>query len=139
MVGFGVLLILLILLILAGSVCGIIAVFRLAEMKRRIEHLERQAGISRQVERPASIAESPRTQARKPVDVPPSQPAAAKHEWSSLEVTIGAKWLNWVGVLLVIAGVMFFLKYAYDNDWIGPAGRIAIGAIAGVAALIGGE
>ncbi len=24
---------------------------------------------------------------------------------------------------------MFFLKYAYDNDWIGPAGRIAVAAI----------
>ena len=69
-----------------------------------------------------------------------AQPVSvAKDAWSSLEVTIGAKWLNWVGVILVIVGAMFFLKYAYDNDWIGPAGRIAVAAIAGVGALVLGE
>ena len=70
----------------------------------------------------------------------PIQPTATlRDQWSSFEVTIGAKWLNWVGMLLVIIGVMFFLKYAYDNQWIGPKGRIAIGTLGGVAALIIGE
>jgi uncharacterized membrane protein len=62
-----------------------------------------------------------------------------KEAWSSLEVRIGAKWLNWVGVVLVVVGAMFFLKYAYDTNWIGPAGRIAIAAIAGAGALVLGE
>src|SRR4029434_2756990 len=64
---------------------------------------------------------------------------AGKEAWSSLEVRIGATWLNWVGVFLVVVGAMFFLKYAYDNNWIGPAGRIAIAAIAGAGALVLGE
>jgi uncharacterized membrane protein len=64
---------------------------------------------------------------------------ASGREWNSLEVTIGAKWFNWVGVILVIVGVMFFLGYAYDNNWIGPAGRIAIAALGGAAALVSGE
>lgn len=77
---------------------------------------------------------------RTPILQTPAPPRNAPHrEWTSLEVTIGAKWLNWVGVILVVVGVMFFLKYAYDNNWIGPAGRIAIAAMAGTAALILGE
>lgn len=54
-------------------------------------------------------------------------------------MTIGTQWLNWVGMILVIVGIMFFLKYAYDNQWIGPKGRIVIGALGGIAALIVGE
>lgn len=42
-------------------------------------------------------------------------------------------------MVLVIIGILFFLKYAYDNQWIEPRGRIAIGALAGVAALVIGE
>ena len=93
----------------------------------------------------ASRAETPPPQpapSLPPLQTRPVAPAwvpAAKERWSPLEVTIGTKWLNWVGVILVIVGAMFFLKYAYDNDWIGPAGRIAIAAIAGAGALTIGE
>lgn len=37
--------------------------------------------------------------------------------------------------LILLVGVGFFLKYAYDNQWIGPAGRTAIIYLAGGAAL----
>jgi len=57
----------------------------------------------------------------------------------SLEVTLGTKWLAWVGIVMVLIGVGFFLKYAYDNNWIGPEGRLALGAFAGIAAVIAGE
>ena len=42
-----------------------------------------------------------------PIFKPPAAPRP--NEWTSLEVTIGAKWFNWVGMILVIVGVMFFL------------------------------
>jgi uncharacterized membrane protein len=32
--------------------------------------------------------------------------------------------------------VSFFLKYAFDNHWVGPRGRIAIGLVAGVALMV---
>ena len=57
----------------------------------------------------------------------------------SLEVTLGTKWLGWVGIVMVLMGVGFFLKYAYDNNWIGPVGRLTLGAFAGIAAVIAGE
>ena len=40
--------------------------------------------------------------------------------------------------MLLVAGALFF-KYAYDNNWIGPQGRVAVGAAAGVLALVCAE
>jgi uncharacterized membrane protein len=52
-----------------------------------------------------------------------------------LETTIGARWFNRIGILALLVGVAFFLKYAFDNNWIGPAGRVAIGILLGAAML----
>ena len=56
----------------------------------------------------------------------------------SLEQTLGTKWIAWVGIGMVLIGMAFFLKYAYDQGWfggIGPTGRLALGCLAGLAAL----
>ena len=37
----------------------------------------------------------------------------------------------------MLIGVSYFLKFAFENNWIGPAGRIAIGLIAGIALSYG--
>ncbi len=55
---------------------------------------------------------------------------------NTVENIIGAHWLNRVGIAALLIGVAFFLKYAFDNEWIGPAARIGIGMIAGTALLI---
>jgi uncharacterized membrane protein len=39
----------------------------------------------------------------------------------------------------MLFGVSFFLKLAFDNNWIGPTGRIAIGLIAGIAVVVWSE
>lgn len=57
----------------------------------------------------------------------------------TLEQILGSKWLGWVGMILTLIGAAFFLKYAYDNNWIGPKGRLAIGVLAGVISLVLGE
>jgi uncharacterized membrane protein len=71
-----------------------------------------------------------------PVPEPAIAPAASR---PSLEQIIGTRWVMIAGVISVIFAVGFFLKYAYDNAMIGPWGRIAIAAAAGLAALIIGE
>lgn len=52
-----------------------------------------------------------------------------------MESVIGGTWFNWVGIILVTFGVAFFLKLAFDNDWIGPGARVALGAAGGLALL----
>jgi len=49
----------------------------------------------------------------------------------SLESQIGSQWFNRVGILAVLIGMAWFLKFAIDNHWIGPLGRVLIGLIFG--------
>ena len=49
-----------------------------------------------------------------------------------LESRIGTEWLNRIGIIALLIGVTYFLKYAFENNWIGPAGRVAIGLLAGI-------
>lgn len=57
----------------------------------------------------------------------------------SFETEIGLKWLGRIGILALIVGVAFFLKYAFDNDWIGEAGRVAIGILSGMVLIYLGD
>src|SRR5271163_5297503 len=50
-----------------------------------------------------------------------------------LESLIGGRWLNRIGILAILVGISFFLKYAFDNNWIGPSGRVTIGILLGAA------
>jgi uncharacterized membrane protein len=54
-------------------------------------------------------------------------PVAARKPKASLENRIGAQLLNRVGILAVLIGMAWFLKLAFDRDWIGPQIRILIG------------
>jgi uncharacterized membrane protein len=56
-----------------------------------------------------------------------------------LESVIGGSWFSWVGIIAVTFGVAFALKYAFDNQWIGPGTRVVLGALVGLALLGTGE
>lgn len=56
-----------------------------------------------------------------------------------LEGTIGKLWLNRIGIVAILIGVAYFLKYAFDSGWIGPGGRVTIGLIAGIAVVVWSE
>jgi len=62
----------------------------------------------------------------------------AQHKSSSTldwETIIGGRWLNRIGIVALIGATTFFLKYAFDNNWIGPRGRVAIGILLGASML----
>ena len=56
-----------------------------------------------------------------------------------LESRIGSHWLNRIGIAALLIGVSYFLKFAFDNNWIGPAGRVTIGLLAGIAMVVWSE
>lgn len=60
------------------------------------------------------------------------KPSRTRAEW---EAFVGGKLLNRIGALALILGVGFFLKYAFDNEWISETVRVLIGASAGLACL----
>ncbi len=49
--------------------------------------------------------------------------AAGAKPGASLESRIGAQLLNRIGILAVLIGVAWFLKLAFDRNWIGPPVR----------------
>jgi uncharacterized membrane protein len=56
-----------------------------------------------------------------------------------LELKIGGTWLNRIGVVAVIFGLSYFLKYSFDNEWIGPTGRVISGLLLGLIMMGAGE
>lgn len=54
------------------------------------------------------------------------------------ETFIGQKAFGWLAVVLFIFGAAFFLRYAYQNNWIGPIGRVAMGELVGAALVFAG-
>ncbi|HST21328.1 MAG TPA: DUF2339 domain-containing protein, partial [Blastocatellia bacterium] len=73
-----------------------------------------------------------------PSGPPPDFSTRAKAR-TDLEARIGGNWFNRIGIIAFALGVGFFLKYAFDNQWIGPWGRVMIGIAIGLGFLIAGE
>jgi uncharacterized membrane protein len=69
------------------------------------------------------------------VPPPPRAPSRTKAEWEAL---VGGKLLNRIGALALIFGVFFFLKYAYDKNWIPPWIRVGIALLIGASLVLGG-
>ena len=68
----------------------------------------------------------------------PSQLSARTIKADQIESVIGRRWVGWAAVCLILFAAAFFLKYAFDNRWIGELGRVAIGVAAGVGMTVGG-
>src|SRR6202046_631700 len=62
-----------------------------------------------------------------------SQAGSAQHDHENFEALVAGRWLNYVGILALLFAVTFFLKYAFDNNWVGPRGRVGIGILLGAA------
>ena len=75
----------------------------------------------------------------KPTPTPVPTPTAKSWRSFDFEMLLGTRVLARVGMLMVIIAAAYFLRYAYDQQWIGPLGRTLIGVLIGMAALAGGE
>ena len=131
---------------------------QLADLTRRVYRLEgllgarEESGVSPQV--PAAAAHQPVDAPSAPVlpppvstPVPPTpsrasltpQVPARPKTTASLESRIGGQLLNRVGIIAVLVGLSYFLKLAFENNWIGPATQVLIGIVVGIALLVWSE
>jgi uncharacterized membrane protein len=69
----------------------------------------------------------------------PPPPRAPAREKRDIESVVGGSVFAWAGILAGVLAVAFFLKLAFENDWIGPGMRVSVGALAGLALLGLGE
>lgn len=68
----------------------------------------------------------------------PKKKAPKKSIWKSfkeknpdLEKFIGENLINKLGILILVLGISFFVKYAIDKDWITQPARVGIGILSG--------
>lgn len=59
-------------------------------------------------------------------------------EGSSMEYAVASNWLLRIGVLILVTGIGFFLKYSIDNGLIGEQARVALTVLAGLGMIVGG-
>ena len=71
--------------------------------------------------------------------VPAATLPPTPREERSLESRVGSQWFNRIGIIAVLIGVAWFLKFAFDNHWVGPAGRVLIGLLSGAALIAWSE
>jgi uncharacterized membrane protein len=83
----------------------------------------------------SGTADGPVTEAPPGPPGGPEPPGAGVGQW---EGRLGGTWLSRVGAVLFLLGVGFFLKHAFERDWVGPKGRVLAGLVAGVVMLAGG-
>jgi uncharacterized membrane protein len=57
----------------------------------------------------------------------------------SLESRLGSQVFNRIAIVLLLIGTAYFLKLAIDRQWIGPAGRVIAGLLAGAGLVVWSE
>jgi uncharacterized membrane protein len=117
--------------------------FAVREQISRMYAIEQRLGLSVPAPRPSPPPPITPQQPSQPQFTPPPIPQhqAPKPNMPAvnLEEQIGGRWFNRIGVAAIVLAVGFFLKYAFDNEWIGPGLRVIIGLAGGVAMLLAGE
>jgi uncharacterized membrane protein len=111
------------------------------ELLARVSRLEEGAGLAGEV----AVRQDEESEAH-PAQLEIVLPQGAQVEMPrisrprrDLEARIGSHWLNRIGIAALLIGVSYFLKYAFESNWIGPAAQILVGLIAGLAVVVWSE
>jgi uncharacterized membrane protein len=132
---------------IAAIVLSLIAIVRSRQVRhltKRVERLEanwRDSAPVLPVSESAIPASGDRERERGndvAAELAGDQPIADRRsvDW---ERFVGQRALGWVATTLLLFAVAFFLRYAYQNDWIGPLGRVGLSALFGCALVVGGR
>jgi hypothetical protein len=65
----------------------------------------------------------------------PPRPARAAIDW---EAFLGVKLFAWIGGFVLFLGIVFLVKYSFENNLISPGMRVVIGTVVGLALVVTG-
>lgn len=71
---------------------------------------------------PPVVATAPKLTAPTPAKISATSGVPA----GATEAQFGQKWLLIIGIVIMLLGVGYFLKYSFDRNWISPAVRVAM-------------
>jgi uncharacterized membrane protein len=129
-------------LVLAGL--ALFTFFRVLRLEREIVQLRRRvATFERQPPPPPIAPVPPVTVGELEPDVAPPLPSfvlgeTGEEALETLEGRIGGRLLLYAGMIVLVLGVAFFLRYAFEHDWMSPAVRVTLGVLAGSAIALFG-
>jgi len=140
---------LLVILALGFFICAIVLPIvaivrtgRISELEARIARLEAMGRTAIPYEPPPLPVAPPEPRVIPPAPQPQSVPVAAPAftyqpppSGENLELMIGRRWSGIAAIALIVIATAFFLKYAFENRWIGELGRVTLGIIAGLVLL----
>ena len=66
-----------------------------------------------------------------PPKTPPTAPRSFFERFPHMEKLLGEKLIPFIGILVLVTGIGFFVSYAIDQEWINEAGRAGIGVLCG--------
>lgn len=91
---------------------------------------------------PPAVPSSPAAVPVQPVTAPEHQRMASPQPpraGDTLERRIGERLFLYLGMVVVVLGMAFFLRYAFEHDWISPAVRVALGLAGGIGFIAAGR
>jgi uncharacterized membrane protein len=110
---------------------------RVLKLERRIKEIETEGVqvIASHMTEPQAVVVPEMVQVEESPKLYTDFPSntAPKEELTDEEV--GGRMLGKIGVVAVLIGVAFFIKYAFDHNWVGPVGRVMVGVIIGALAI----
>ena len=105
----------------------------LQQHEERLSRLESKAGVTRAVAAPTPASPPPTKTVVREESPKPKAPR------KTLEEAVAGRWFQWIALAALIFGMGYFLKLAFENNWIGPMARVAMGWVAGIAFLAWGH
>jgi uncharacterized membrane protein len=81
--------------------------------------------------REVKVIEPPHFQRMDEAKSPPPPKPDFFDRHPDLEKFIGENLISKIGIAVLVLAIGYFVKYAIDNDWIAPVGRVAVGLVCG--------
>jgi uncharacterized membrane protein len=116
--------------LLVLPIVAIVRTGRIKQLERRIAHLEAALDLSVAPRPPVAVPDP--EPAPPPIPAPVTTPTAPPPSRDHLELVIGRRWIGLVAIALIVIATAFFLKYAFENRWIGELGRVTLGIVVGL-------